>query len=93
MLKIFIMTMDSYQKTEEVINRFKNGRERYHRSALFNKVVQMLVRGVDEYEIINDLINITQDSTNALEQYIYRDDRPIIIDPDKVKKTHRDEDE
>lgn len=85
------MTMDSYRKTEEIINRFKNGKERYKRSALFNKVVQMLVRDVDEYEIIDDLINVAQDSTSALEQYIYRDTRPIIIDPDKVIKINEDE--
>lgn len=73
------MTMDSYNKTEEIINKFKNGKERYQKSALFNTIVQMLVRGVDEYEIIDDLINVTQDSTNALEQYMYRDTRPMIM--------------
>jgi len=72
------MTVNSYNKTEEIINKFKNGKEKYQKSALFNRVVQMLVRDVDVYYLINDLINIAEDSTKALEQYMYRDTRPMI---------------
>lgn len=38
-----------YQKTDECIARFKNGKERYKTSATFNRVIQMLVRDVDPY--------------------------------------------
>jgi hypothetical protein len=34
-----------YNKTEECIAKFKNGKERYKTSPTFNMVVQMLVRG------------------------------------------------
>jgi hypothetical protein len=66
-----------YRKTDECIARFKNGKERYRNSATFNRVVQMLVRDVDPYEIIDQLCQISDDQTKAFEQYIYRDTRPF----------------
>jgi len=59
-----------YLKTNECIARFKNGEERYKTSATFNRVVQMLVRGVDPYEIIDDLCQMSDDMTNAFIKYI-----------------------
>jgi len=63
---------DRYQKTKEVIGKFKNGEERYRNSPTFNVVVQMLVRGADPYEVIDQLINTTDDTTAALHQYMQR---------------------
>ena len=67
-----------YQKTEEVIAQFKDGRERYKTSVTFNRVVQMLVRGEDTYHVIDSLCRIVDDMDRAFNQYIVRDDRPII---------------
>jgi len=67
-----------YNKTDECIARFKNGKERYRNSPTFNVVIQMLVRGADSYEIIDQLCQSTDDQTRALEQYIHRDTRPFI---------------
>lgn len=64
---------DLYKKTDECIAKFKNGKERYQQSATFNRVVQMLVRGADTIEIIDQLITITDDTQKAFEQYIFRD--------------------
>ncbi len=64
-----------YRKTDECIARFKNGKERYRNSATFNRVVQMLVRDVDPYEIIDHLCQMSDDQTKAFVQYIYRDNR------------------
>jgi hypothetical protein len=66
-----------YQKTDECIARFKNGKERYKTSPTFNIVVQMLVRGTDPYEVIDRLCQMSDDQTNAFSQYITRDTRPI----------------
>lgn len=68
-----------YLKTDECIARFKNGKERYKMSATFNRVVQMLVRGADTYEIIDHLLQMSDDQTKAFEQYINRDIRHIVI--------------
>ena len=68
-----------YNKTDEVVSKFKNGKELYQKSALFNRSVQMLVRGVTEYELIEHLIYITEDSTKSFEEYIQRDRRPMMI--------------
>ena len=71
---------EEYQKTQEVLNKFLN-REKYRKSALFHQVVQMLVRGVDPYLVIEQLITTTEDTQKAFEQYINRDDRPITFHP------------
>jgi hypothetical protein len=68
---------ERYKKTDEIIAKFKNGKERYQQSALFNKVVQMLVRDADPLEIIDQLITTTEDFQKAFEQYMHRDTRPI----------------
>lgn len=67
-----------YNKTEEILSKFKNGEELYNKSALFNRTVQMIVRGVTEFEVIEQLIQITEDNTKAFEQYIIRATRPIF---------------
>lgn len=69
-----------YKKTEEIIAKFKNGKERYHVSAMFNQVVQMLVRDVDLYDVIDQLIYAAEDSTKALEQYMIRTVPPEFKD-------------
>jgi len=66
-----------YHKTDECIARFKNGKERYKTSVTFNKVVQMLVRDVDPYEIIDHLCQMSDDQTKAFELYINRNIPPI----------------
>jgi hypothetical protein len=68
-----------YRKTDECIARFKNGKERYRNSATFNRVVQMLVRDADPYEIIDHLCQMSDDQNKAFEQYIHRDTRPMVM--------------
>lgn len=63
---------EKYQRTDEIIAKFKNGRERYMESALFNQVVQMLVRDADVYMVIDQLIRVSEDCQNALVQRIHR---------------------
>ena len=68
-----------YEKTNECIARFKNGKEKYQKSALFNMIIQQLARGVDPYEVIEQLIQTTEDTQKAFEQYMYRDTRPTVM--------------
>lgn len=69
---------EHYNKTSETIAKFKNGEKRYRTSILFNIAVQMLVRGEDPFEVIDQLITTTEDTNKALIQYMYRDTRPIV---------------
>lgn len=71
--------MELYRKTDEIIAKFKNGKQLYQKSATFNIIVQMLVRNVDPYDVIFQLCQIVEDSQKAFQQYIYRDTRPLII--------------
>ena len=68
-----------HQKTDEIIDRFTNGREKYKRSALFNRVVQMMVRGQSPYDMIEYLIQVTEDTQEAFQQFAIRDTRPMIM--------------
>ena len=68
-----------YRKTDECITRFKNGKERYKTSATFNRVVQMLVRDVNPYEVIDHLCQMSDDQTKAFDQYVHRDTRPRVM--------------
>jgi len=63
---------ERYHKTAEILKKFKNGEKRYHESAVFNQVVQMLVREADVYEIIDGLIYVAEDCQNALAEQILR---------------------
>ncbi len=71
--------MEFYKKTDECIAKFKNGKERYQQSATFNRVLQMLVRDVDPYDIIDQLCQMTDDNQKAFEQYVHRDTRPMTM--------------
>lgn len=68
-----------YRKIDECIAKFKNGKERYRNSATFNRIIQMLVRDVDPYDIIDQLCQMNDDNQKAFEQYVYRDTRPMRI--------------
>lgn len=71
------MTTKEYQKAKEIISKFPNGEALYKNSALFGRTIQTLVRGVSEYEMIEQLIRITEDTQKAHEHYMVGDTRPI----------------
>jgi len=70
--------IERYNKTKEIVSKFKDGEKRYRESALFNQVVQMLVRDVDPYDVINQLIQVTEDTQEAQKQYMLRSTSPIL---------------
>lgn len=71
-----------YDKTDELVLRFKNGRERYRTSPTFNVMIQMLARGESEYDVIDTLCQRLDDQIKAFEQYALRDTRPPRFYPD-----------
>ena len=50
---------------DEIIAKFKDGKKRYEESAMFNKVIQMLIRGADHYDIIDQIL-LAQENTQAV---------------------------
>lgn len=63
---------EHYRKTDEIIAKFKNGKELYLKSAEFNKIVQMLVRGSTPYECIEQMVNVVDNINDAFLQQILR---------------------
>lgn len=67
-----------YKNLNEVLNNFgEDAQERFAKSALFHRVTEMMVRGVTPYQVITELINVTEDTQKAFERYIITDTRPI----------------
>lgn len=69
---------ERYNKTSETIAKFKDGMKRYRTSAIFNQVVQSLVRDADPIDVIDQLITTTEDTGRALMDQIYRNPGPGI---------------
>ena len=61
------------QERSKYITKFKDGEKRYRESPLFNQVIQMLVRDVDPIDIIDQLIQTTENTQKAFEEYMVRD--------------------
>ena len=70
---------ERYKKTDEMLAKFPDGKRRFRESALFNKVIQTLIRDGDPFVIIDQLINSAEDSQKALEQYMNRTTPSISI--------------
>lgn len=68
-----------YNKTMEILKKFPDSEKKYQESALFHQVVQMLVRLDDPYLVIDQLINITEDTQRAFEQYLLKDPKPFLF--------------
>ena len=51
---------------DEIIRKFKNGEERYHKSPELHAVVHSLVNGADPYEIIDKLIQLNENTKELL---------------------------
>jgi hypothetical protein len=71
------MTQEEYNKTLEILKHFPDYEIKYNKSAMFHKVVQMLVRLDDPYLVIDQLILSIEDINKAFEQYIITDNRPL----------------
>ncbi len=73
------------RKAEYYISLFDNGEDRYRKSALFNRVIQMLVRGENPYEVIDILCNTVDEQNKLLEKSVTRSVLPPITVTDKLK--------
>lgn len=61
-----------HEKTKEVISRFKNGERLYQQSAVFNRVVQCLVRDMDIYDLLEQVIQNSEDVTQAFTYHLMK---------------------
>jgi len=74
------MTPDErYQKITKLLEKFKNGKELYKTNPMFNQAIQMMVEGMNEFEVLEQVILASERTSRAFEDYINRDTRPINI--------------
>jgi len=70
---------ERYQKITELLEKFKNGKELYKRNSMFNQAIQMMVEGMNEFEVLELVILANERTSRAFEDYVNRDTRPINI--------------
>lgn len=70
---------NAYQKAREVMNRFSSSQERMRSSPLFHTIIQTLIRNDNPYQVIEQLINATEDAQKALSMHLLRNPPQYII--------------
>jgi hypothetical protein len=70
-----------YQKITELLSKFKNGEELYKRNVMFNQAIQMMVEGMNEFEVLEQIILASDRTQRAFEDYVNRDTRPMVMHP------------
>ena len=68
-----------HQKITELLSKFKNGEELYKRNVMFNQAIQMMVEAMNEFEVLEQIILISERTQRAFEDYINRDTRPMTM--------------
>lgn len=65
---------------DAILNKFKNGKERYNSSALFRNTIDHLVfTETTPEEVIDRLITIVENTQDEFKRYCESDVRPIIL--------------
>ena len=57
---------------DEILEKFPNGRERFNKDPLFNKVVMSIANNGDLYNIIDTLINSNNEITETFRNYLLK---------------------
>jgi len=70
---------ERFHKTTELLAKFKNGENLYKRNAMFNRSIQMMVEGMNEYEVLEQVIIECERLQHQFEDYMNRDTRPITL--------------
>lgn len=68
---------ERYLKITELLKKFKNGEELYKKNAMFNQAIQMMLEGMNEFEVLEQIILANDRTQKAFEDYINRDTRPL----------------
>jgi hypothetical protein len=78
---------ERFQKTAEVLAKFGDEKgQKYQKSAMFHKVVQMIANGMNEYDVILSIIDSAETLQSAFEEYVKNDTRPIVFYPPQSNK-------
>ncbi len=70
---------ERYQKITELLGKFKNGKELYKKNVMFNQAIQMMVEGMNEFEVLEQIILASDRTQRAFEDYVNRDTRPMVM--------------
>lgn len=73
---------ETHNKIKYILSKFPDGEKRFRESAIFNKVIQCLIRDVDPMVIIDQLIDTTERTQKAFTDYAQKAPMPPIILPE-----------
>lgn len=65
---------------EEILSKFENGKERYERIALFRQVIEVLVRGKDYYEVMDQILTSHEALRQRIENHIKNGPAPVYVE-------------
>ena len=63
----------------EIVSKFKNGNERFNKSAITNSIIQQLSRGSDPICLIDTLCDMIDEQTLLMERLIINQGVPSIL--------------
>jgi hypothetical protein len=73
------MTQEDYMNRQSLLNRFKNGKELYNTSPLFNTIINTILQGNSLYEIIEDLCEMNFNTNEKLLQDLSQTQNSFIF--------------
>jgi hypothetical protein len=59
-----------YEKRKELINKFMDGWAKYNKIPLFRNVIDAAVRGADPWDLIDKLIDVNVEQSEAIKNYL-----------------------
>jgi len=71
-------TEKRYLKIIKILKNFKNGEELYKNSAMFNKCIQMMLEGMNVYDVLEQVIQGNERTLRAFDDYIHHCKEPIM---------------
>ena len=73
------MNIEEHKKrVNDILSKVQNGDIKYNQSPLFRNMVETIIRGGDEWEMIDKLIIMIEEQNQQFIDYVNRDTRPFI---------------
>ena len=61
-----------HKETDELIAKFKNGVHLYRTDPIYHRIIQMMIDGMNIYDVIEHMLIITKSNRNAMEEMLAR---------------------
>jgi hypothetical protein len=70
--------LEHTKRIHNILSKVQNGNVKYNTSPLFRSMVEVVVNGGSEWEMIDKLITMIEEQNQQFIDYVNRDTRPFI---------------